>query len=250
MSKTQNVFITGASSGLGKQMAKEFASRGYNLALTARREDILIALKSEIEQAFNVKVYVAMLDVQDFTQTQQVLASAAQQLGSIDKVIVNAGIASGSRIGEDDAFNLARDVINTNVIGAIASINAAVQLFRQQGHGHIVAISSVAAYRGLPGTSVYSASKRAISTYTEALRVETHNENIDVTLLSPGYIDTPLNQDVTNRPFLIDLVSGGKILVSLIEKKVKRSMVPSWPWGIVARILTLLPTAIVARAFG
>lgn len=231
-------------------MAKEFASRGYNLALTARREDILAALKTEIEQAFKVKVFVAVLDVQDVAQTQQVLAAAAQQLGGLDKVIVNAGIDINDRIGAADAFSHARDVINTNVIGAMASIDSAVQLFRQQGHGHIVTMSSVAAFRGLPNSSAYSASKSAISTYTEALRVETHNENIDVTLLSPGYIDTPINQSAASRPFLIDLASGGKILVSLIEKKVKRSTVPSWPWGIVARLLAVLPTALVARALG
>lgn len=244
---SKNIFITGASSGLGKQMALEFASRGYNLALTARREDILLALKKQIQDSFEVEVFVAALDVHDHNQTQQILASAAAQLGSIDKVIANAGIGSGGRIGEVEAFAHARDTINTNVIGAMATIDAATAFFRQQGHGHIVTLSSVSAFRGLPGSAAYSASKAAISVYTEALRVETYNENIDVTVLSPGYIDTPLNDSLDNRPFLIDLVSGGKILANLIEKRVKRSTVPPWPWGLVARLIAILPTAVVAK---
>ncbi len=250
MKPSQNVFITGASSGLGKQMAKEFASRGYNLALTARRLDILDALKQELEQEYKIKVFVASLDVQDPQQTVEVLAAAAKELGGLDKVLANAGIGYTERIGTPNAFEHARQMINTNVIGAMATIDAAVQLFRQQGHGHIVAISSVAAFRGMPGSSAYCASKSAVTTYAEALRAETHNENIDVTLLSPGYIDTPINQGAASRPFLIDLEKGGNILVSLIEKKVKRSTVPSWPWGIVARLLACLPTGLLVRAVG
>ena len=250
MQKLQSVFITGASSGLGKQMAKEFAKRGYNLALTARRVDILNALKEELEKEFNMKVFVASLDVQDPQQTIDVLAMAAKELGGIDKVLANAGIGYTERIGTPNAFEHARQMINTNVIGAMATIDAAVQLFRQQGHGHIVAISSVAAFRGMPSSSAYCASKSAVTTYTEALRAETHSENIDVTLLSPGYIDTPINQGAASRPFLIDLEKGGNILATLIEKKVKRSTVPAWPWGFVARLLACLPTGLLVRAAG
>lgn len=247
---SKNIFITGASSGLGKQMALEFASRGYNLALTARREDILLALKKQIQENYKVEVFVAPLDVLDYEQTQQALTAAAAQLGSIDKVIANAGIALDGRIGEDGAFGKARDVINTNVVGAMATIDAATAFFRQQGHGHIVTMSSVSAFRGLPGSGPYSASKAAISVYTEALRVEAYSENIDITVLSPGYIDTPINDSLESRPFLIDLVSGGKILANLIEKKVKRSTVPPWPWALVARLIAILPTAIVAKTMG
>jgi len=247
---SKSIFITGASSGLGKQMALEFASRGYNVALTARREDVLLAVKKQIQEKYEVEVFVAALDVLDYEQTQQVLIAAASHLGGIDKVIANAGIGLGGRIGEEGAFGCARDVINTNVVGAIATIDAATAFFRQQGQGHIVTLSSVSAFRGLPGTAAYSASKAAISVYSEALRVETYNENIDITVLSPGYIDTPINNSLESRPFLIDLVSGGKILADLIEKKVKRSTVPSWPWGLVARILAILPTALVAKVMG
>jgi len=247
---SKSIFITGASSGLGKQMALEFASRGYNVALTARREDVLLAVKKQIQEKYEVEVFVAALDVLDYEQTQQVLIAAAAHLGGIDKVIANAGIGLGGRIGEEGAFGCARDVINTNVVGAIATIDAATAFFRQQGQGHIVTLSSVSAFRGLPGSAAYSASKAAISVYSEALRVETYNENINITVLSPGYIDTPINNSLESRPFLIDLVSGGKILADLIEKKVKRSTVPSWPWGLVARILAILPTALVAKVMG
>jgi len=207
-------------------------------------------VKKQIQEKYEVEVFVAALDVLDYEQTQQVLIAAAAQLGGIDKVIANAGIGLGGRIGEEGAFACAREVINTNVVGAIATIDAATAFFRQQGQGHVVTLSSVSAFRGLPGSAAYSASKAAISVYSEALRVETYNENIDITVLSPGYIDTPINDSLDSRPFLIDLASGGKILANLIEKKVKRSTVPSWPWGLVARILAILPTALVAKVMG
>lgn len=244
MKKT--VFITGASSGLGKQMAIEFARRGYRLALTARRGELLAQLQSDLIANYQAEVHTRILDVLDFADINLALQEAAAKFSHIDIVIANAGVGYSEKIGRL-GFDKVKQTIDTNVLGVMATIDAAVQLFETQGSGHLVAISSVAAFRGMPYGAAYSASKAAVSTYVEALRAELYYKPIDVTLLSPGYIDTPINQAARSRPFCIDVERGGKILVDRIEAKVKHATVPRWPWAIVARLLSWLPTSLVVR---
>lgn len=242
-----SILITGASSGLGWQMAVEFARRGYRLALTARRLDKLDELKQLLERDYGAEVWLAELDVTDAQAVQQTLAAAAEHFGGLHKVIANAGIGYSQRIGKLD-FDKVKATIDTNVIGFMATVDAAVRLFKGQGYGHLVAISSVAGFRGLPGSGAYSASKAAVTSYTESLRLELRRHNIDVTLLWPGYIDTPINQAARARPFCISLEKGGCILADRIEQKVARATVPRWPWALVARLLRWLPDALLARA--
>ena len=244
--KTETVFITGASSGLGQQMAIEFARRGYRLALTARRLENLEQLKAKLEAEYQAAVLIRALDVTEFDDVKAALAEAKHHFGDIDKVIANAGIGYSQRIGKL-SFDKVKATIDTNVLGCMATIDAAVGLFKAQGFGHIVAVSSVAGYRGLPGGGAYGASKAAVSHYVEALRAELYFKPIDVTLLCPGYIDTPINQAARSRPFCIPVEKGGRLLVDLIERKVKRSTVPRWPWALVVRLLVWLPVALIAR---
>lgn len=242
----KSVFITGASSGLGRQMAIEFSRRGYRLALTARRLDVLKTLQSELEKQGGGRVFVAALDVTDDAAVAQVLADARVFFGSLDIVVANAGIGHHGFIGKLP-FAKVRDTVNTNITGFMATVDAAVHCFREQGHGQLVGISSVAGFRGLPAGGVYGASKAAVTTYLEALRAETYGSGIVVTTLQPGYIDTPINRAAKSRPFVIPVEQGGKLLVDLIERKVQCATVPRWPWALVARLLTLLPTAVIAR---
>jgi short-subunit dehydrogenase len=131
----------------------------------------------------------------------------------------------------------------------MATIDAAVTLFRHQdGGGQIVGIGSVAGVRGLPGSGSYSASKAAIATYLEAVRAETYGEPITVTTLAPGYIDTPINQDMKSRPFLIDAEKGARIMADLIERGVGYATVPRMPWTVIAPLLRVLPTSLLARS--
>jgi hypothetical protein len=241
-----SVLITGASSGLGRQMAIEFARRGYRLALTARRLDLLQALKAELLQAGSPAVFVAPLDVTDATAVAQVFDQACAELGHLDIVVANAGIGNHGRIGQLP-LHKAHATINTNVLGLMNTVDAALQHFRARGRGQLVGISSVAAFRGLPGGGAYGASKAAVTNYLEALRAETRGSGILVTTLSPGFIDTPLNRGAKSRPFVIPVEKGGRLLVDLIERRVQTATVPAWPWALVARLLTVLPTAIVAR---
>jgi hypothetical protein len=170
----------------------------------------------------------------------------ATALGGIDVVIANAGVGSSGPIGHGHA-QTDRAVIETNLLGAMATIDAAVALFQQQGRGRIVAISSVAAFRGLPGSAAYSASKAAIATYTDALRAELHGTPIKVTTLYPGYIDTPLNEHLPRRPFLITLDKGAGLIANKIERGVTTSTIPTYPWNLLSRILRILPTSQLAK---
>ena len=245
ISNAKSVFITGASSGLGRQMAIEFAKRGYRLALTARRLDVLQELQAELGLPES-KLFVAALDVTDEAAVTRVLSEAQAFFGVLDIVIANAGIGHHGRVGKL-TFSKVRDTVNTNVIGFMATVDAAVHCFAAQGHGHLVGISSVAAFRGMPAGGVYGASKSAVTAYLQALRAEARGSNMLVTTLSPGFIDTPINRGAKSRPFVIPVEKGGRLLVDLIEKRVECATVPRWPWALVARLIAVLPTAVIAR---
>ena len=177
---------------------------------------------------------------------EPVLRELGARLGGIDIVCANAGMGSGGRLGSGK-FDHHRRTVETNVIGAMATIEAAVAMFREQGQGHIVAISSVAAFRGLPTSAPYSASKAALAVLMDGLRAELVGSGIQTTTLFPGYIDTPINRHMKQRPFLVDSVTGGRVMADLIEKRVVRSTVPVFPWNLVSKILPLLPLSAVAK---
>jgi short-subunit dehydrogenase len=245
MSKT--ILITGASSGIGKALSFEMARKGYRLGLMARNTAALESIRKELsELPGSSQVVVAGLDVTDYKAVFDVIQDLARRLNGFDTIFINAGIGLGEKIGRGD-FEKARKTIEVNLIGAIATADAAVQHFLERGGGHIVGVSSVAAFRGMPRASAYSASKAGLATYLEALRAETLRKNIHVTVLYPGYIDTPLNNMLPNRPFVIPVEKGAAIIAKLMEKKVKRSTVPVFPWNIAGKLLRFLPTSIIAR---
>jgi short-subunit dehydrogenase len=129
----------------------------------------------------------------------------------------------------------------------MATMDAAVALFRRQNRGRIVVISSVAAFRGMPGAASYCASKAAIAVYADALRAELYGTPVGVTTLFPGYIDTPINQNMKSRPFLVTVDKGARIVADLIERGVQTSTVPVYPWNLVGRLLRILPTSALAK---
>ena len=243
---SKNIFITGASSGLGEGMARHLARRGHRLALVARRRDRLDRLAAELRSAGAPVVWVGELDVTDYVAIPDVIRRAANELGGLDVVVVNAGTAATTIIGKGH-FAEARRIIDTNLTGAIATVEAAVELFRKQGHGQVVAISSVASARGTKGQGAYSASKAGLSRYLDSLRVETVGENIRVTELAPGFIDTDLNRHMKSRPFVVSAEKGTAALVDAIERQVGFRYVPVWPWTLMAQLLKILPAKVVAR---
>ena len=239
--------ITGASSGIGKALAFELARKGYSLALTARSVDRLEKIRKEIIAAHNPPaVAVRPLDVTHYDDVFKAVDEMALELDGLDIVFANAGIGLGERVGRGD-FEKAKATIEVNLIGAIATVDAAAAYFLKKGKGHIVGTSSVAAFRGMPRNSAYSASKAGFAVYLETVRVELLKRNIHVTVLYPGYIDTPLNQMLKRRPFLVSAEKGAAIIANLIEKKVKSSTVPVYPWNIIGRLMKIAPAAMIAE---
>ena len=156
-------------------------------------------------------------------------------------MIVNAGIGKGRRIGTGGfADNLA--TAQTNFIAALAQCEAAVGIFRRQGHGHLVTMSSVGGVRGFPGSfTVYAASKAGLATLTEGIRADLLHTPIKVTTIYPGYIRTPLNAGAKHLPFAVDAVTGTRALVKAIEREPQEAYVPAWPWTLIAFLLRRMP---------
>ncbi|MCF8586930.1 SDR family oxidoreductase [Gordonia liuliyuniae] len=239
------IIITGASSGLGEGMARQFAARGRSLGLAARRLDRLESLAAELEPTAR-KVAVAQLDVTDVDAVPVAFGKLADELGGVDRVIVNAGLGKGAPIGTGKAAaNI--ETVQTNLVGALTQIEAALAIFRAQGSGHLVLVSSMSAVRGLPkAQAAYSASKAGLATLGQGLQAELKGTGIVVTVLLPGYIATDINRGVKTS-MMTDTDAGVAAMVKAIEAEPARAAVPGWPWTPISWALRYLPDAISAR---
>ena len=244
----RNILITGASSGLGEGMAREFASRGCNLALCARRMDRLEALRSELREKYpDVTIHVRTLDVLDHEQIFEVFRAFREDLGQLDRVVVNAGIGKGQPLGTG-YFHANRQTAETNFVAALAQFEAAMEIFRDQNDGHLVVISSMSAFRGMrKNMTTYAATKAGVASLAEGLRQEMIGKPIRVTTIYPGYIRTELNEEVRNAPFIVDQETGCRSLVQAIEREPANASVPPWPWKPIGFAMRNLPLSVVKR---
>ena len=246
--RRQNILITGASSGLGEGMAREFAAKGRNLALCARRVDRLLELKKELEgRHAGIKVAVRPLDVNRHEQVFEVFRAFRDDLGRIDRVIVNAGLGKGQPIGKG-RFDANLQTAQTNFIAALAQCEAAVEIFRAQNSGHLVTISSMSAMRGLPrNLTTYAATKAGLAALSEGIRAELLRTPIKVTTIFPGYIETELSSKSARTPLMVDTASGCRALVAAIEREPAKACVPSWPWTLVGWYMRNAPLSWIAK---
>jgi short-subunit dehydrogenase len=247
----KNILITGASSGLGAGMAREFAKRGHHLALCARRIDRLQELKAELENLSpGIKVTIHQLDVTEYEQVFTVFRAAREQLGALDRVIVNAGIGQGVPVGKGD-FARNKAIIETNFIAALAQCEAAMEIFRAQGTGHLVIMSSMSAMRGLRGgLTAYAASKAGVAALAEGIRTDMlRKPAIKVSTIYPGYIRTEMNDKAppAQTPYIIDAERGCRLLTQAIEREAAKAYVPWWPWAPLGYLMKRLPLSWVAK---
>ncbi|WP_394175010.1 SDR family oxidoreductase [Thalassotalea litorea] len=238
----KNILITGASSGLGQEMARQFAALGRNLVLCARRQEALQALASELTERFpELTILVLPLDVNDHQQVFEVFHNAKLQLGQLDRLIVNAGIGQGGSIGKG-FFAANKRTAMTNFVAALAQCEAAMEIFREQNEGHLVTISSVSSERGFRGAfTTYAATKAGLASLTEGIRIDVLDKPISVTTIHPGYIATEIIDEGNTPPFMVDAPTGCKSIVKAIEKEVDKAFLPTWPWAFVRYLLAWLP---------
>lgn len=245
----KSVVITGASSGIGKAIAHEFAGRGTNLVLMARRLELLEQLAGEIRgQHPGVDVHCVALDVAKVEEIASALEQARSLLGQLDCVIANAGITAVNKTGAGD-FSKDQRVIQVNLIGGMATIDAAVRIFRAQGKGTAVGISSVSAFKGIPGSAAYSASKAGFSNYLDCTRMELQKYGINVIAVHPGFVKTEIAPNMDKLPFVITAEKAAKAIVDGIVKGNSNIIVPAMPWSVLGRVLPFMPDSIIKKAF-
>ncbi len=243
----KTILITGTSSGIGAGMAREFAQMGYNLAICARRLERLETLKQELEQQYGIRVIAKSLDVTNYDQVFQVFREFKQDFGQLDRIIVNAGVGEGRRIGKGN-FAINKATVETNFISALAQCEAAVEIFREQNSGHLVMISSMSAIRGMPKhLTAYGASKAAVAHLAEGIRAELIDTPIQVTTIFPGYIRTEINEGAKKLPFEVDEKTGSRLLAAEIEKAPIKAYVPKWPWLPLGLAMKVLPLKLVNK---
>lgn len=239
--RRQRILITGASSGLGAEMARQFHALGRDVVVCARRTERLDALRAEL----GPRVHVRALDVDDHDAVFDVIGLAAEQLGGLDRVIVNAGIGKGAPVGSG-RFDANRATLETNLVSALAQCEAALQVFRAAGTGHLVTIASVSALRGMPGAmTAYVTSKAGLLALTDGLRLELDRTGIAVTALLPGYIESEMSRG--RHPLKASTEKGVQTMVRAIEREPGRAVVPAWPWRVAAPLLRVAPAPVLRR---
>jgi short-subunit dehydrogenase len=232
-----NILITGASSGIGRALALAYARRGAHVIVSARRRDRLDELVREIEAAGG-QGDALPLDVSDGDACFAAVRALDDRL-PLDCVVANAGIG-GITPGRKLAWERVRDILQTNLVGAAATISAVVPGMIARGGGRVVGIASVAGFRGLPRFAAYSASKAGLITFLESLRVDLHGTGVSVTTVCPGYVQTEMLTAGKSHPFVVAADEAARIITAAADA---RDAVCTFPAPIVAgmRAAQLLP---------
>ncbi len=240
----KRVFITGASSGLGAAMARQYAAQGATLGLVARRGEVLRELAAGLPNPERHRIYP--LDVNDHAALAAAAADFITTQDGIDIVIANAGVSRGTLTEYAEDLPAFEQVFATNVMATVATFTPFMAAMQKQAAAgdkdcRLVGISSVAGIRGLPGAGAYSASKAAVRVYCESLRVELKKSGIKVVTIAPGYIDTPMTQvNDYAMPFLMPAEKFAERAVATIDAGCSYRVIP-WQMGVVAKVLRLLP---------
>jgi short-subunit dehydrogenase len=241
----QVVFITGASSGIGRALALKLGGRGATLGLFARRAETLRDLVAEIEKAGG-RALALPGDVRDAVAVRAAADELRASFERIDVLVANAGIATTGHIMEVRP-EVVSEVMSINVVGAANSVAAVLPEMVARGSGQLVAISSLSAYRGLPKSAAYCASKAAVSAYFESVRVDLRGTGVDVTIIHPGFIKTPLTAGrKAEMPYLLELDDAIDKIVRAIEARRKSYAFP-WQLASIVRAAMLFPIPLYDR---
>lgn len=233
------VFITGASSGIGHALSIELGRRGATLGLLARRAETLETTVDEVTKAGG-QALALPVDVTNASAVQNAADAMRTRFGKIDVLIANAGVGATTDAKDLRSEEVAR-LVNINILGVVNSVTSVLPEMVENGSGQLVVISSLAAYRGLPKSAAYCASKAAVSAFFESLRLDLIGTGIDVTIIHPGFIKTPLTAGrEANMPFLMELDDAIRKILWAIESR-KTSYAFPWQLATIVRAGMLFP---------
>ena len=231
------VFVTGASSGIGEALARHYASPDSVIGLAARRQDLL----EKLAQRLPGRTALYSLDVTDSEALERAAADFVARFGPPDIVIANAGISIGTDGADISDLPKLRRVLDINVTGMAASLSAFAPAMKDARRGTLVGISSVAGFRGLPGSGAYSASKAAATAWLESLRVELIGSGVSVVTICPGFIDTPMTRVNRYRmPFLLSADEAARRFARAIAARRRLAVIP-WQMALIGSVLRALP---------
>lgn len=236
--------ITGASSGIGRALAVELAARGVRVGVTARRGDRLDELVNEVRAAGGV-IESAACDAGDRAATLTAIRGLAEKLGSVDLLVANAGTAHSTA----DPLNVTgfEEMVRVNLLGVAYAFESVVESMLARETGHLVAISSMAAYKGLPGSAGYCATKAAVLTYCEGLRIELRGRGVAVTCVCPGFVHTEMTAGKDHpMPFAMDAAAAARRIVRALRRRPKVYNFPRRMMWLM-RLVRWLPDWLIAR---
>ncbi len=243
------VLLTGASSGIGAGLAESIAKKGGIIGLLARRQELLEPLASKIRDlGRSARVFAS--DVTDVDAVFAAAESLRSEFGRIDILIANAGIGGNNKETRELNPEAVKKVIDINLLGAVHAVSAVLPDMLERKSGHLVAVSSLAGFRGLPKSAAYSASKAGMNLFFESVRLDTRNSGVDVTIIQPGFIKTPLTAGRKSKlPFMMELDESIPYFIRAIERKKRYAAFP-WQLATLVRIARFLPAAVYDRIAG
>lgn len=247
--KDKVVLITGASSGIGEALARRMAARGALVGLLARRGELLEPIVHGIEKSGGTALYFAC-DVTDREGVRQAAEKLRKEFGRIDILIANAGIGGNNRETRELDPGAVKKVIDINLLGAVNAVAAVLPGMLERKSGQLVAVSSLAGYRGLPKSAAYSASKAGMTAFFESVRLDVQNRGVCVTIIHPGFIKTPLTSGRENKmPFIMELEDSMPYFLGAIEKRKKYAAFP-WQLALIVRLGKIFPAWLYDRIAG
>jgi short-subunit dehydrogenase len=244
-SSNRVAIVTGASSGIGWELARQLADEGYKVGLTARRRENLEALAGAIQAAGGTAA-LAPADAGDRAQVQEAFRRLTGELGPIDLLLANAGVGFPTLLEPMNMTDI-EQMFRVNVLGLVYALEAVLPEMLRRRCGHLVAVSSLAAYKGLPGESAYCASKAAVNTYMEGLRIQLRGRGIAVTTVCPGFVQTPMTAaNEFHMPWLLDAAAAARRIIRAVKR---RRAVCNFPWqmNLFMKTIRWLPDWILAR---
>lgn len=242
----QRILITGASSGIGAGLARKYGQPGATIGLVARRAALLGELATELRaQGATAHVYPA--DVADTAAMTRIAHEFTAAAGGVDLVVANAGVGIKSALLEGEAEPVAR-LMAINVIGVTNTVVPFLPAMIAQRSGALVAVSSMAGHRALPGRAAYSASKAAVITFMDGLRMDLHGTGVHAMTICPGFVKTPMT-DVLHHPmpFLVELERAVDLMAGAIAAE-RRTFTFPWQMDLVRRVLQRAPEWLIRRA--